>query len=76
MSWTRRGWGIRAVLNGASIPRGKGVRVVDPTVINYAFKRGRARIKKYGAPGWDKAPLVKFPEAATEYTILNCGRAI
>lgn len=69
-SWKAHGW-----TTGIRFNQGISLRV-----INFSLpKRGApAKLvpKKYGSPGWEKAPLVKFPSGVTEEQILNCGRSI
>lgn len=73
-SWERRGWDVRILLPGKRAP--KRSRVIPPTIINFAFKRGKFRSLGFGIPGWRRAPIVRFPDSATELDILTCGRAI
>jgi hypothetical protein len=69
-SWRARGW-TTGVRFGAGI---------SFRVINFSLPRRGApeklSTKRFGARGWEKAPLVKFPPGATEETVLNCGRAL
>jgi hypothetical protein len=77
-SWEARGWTAR-LISQAKDDEPVTLRV-PVNVINFSFRNPREtprRIawKVFGHPGWEKSPLVFFPNA-TEETILKCGRRI
>jgi hypothetical protein len=59
-----------------SILRRRRARLrLSPWLINFSFKRPRSKrvrwpIVAHGAPGWEKSPLVLFPEQFSESDIL------
>ena len=69
-SWKAHGW-----KTGISFSKGVSFRL-----INFGLPRRGAppklKSKAFGAPGWETAPLVRFPSGVTEEQILNCGRSI
>lgn len=67
-SWTAQGWTPRLLFK--SKPPVGAVKVT-PWVVNFSHKSGPIRPKRYGAPGWQNSPLVRFPSTATEEDILN-----
>lgn len=69
-SWKARGW-----RTGVSFTEGISFRVINFGLPRRGFT-GKFKTKNYGSPGWETAPLVKFPATATEAQVLACGRTV
>jgi hypothetical protein len=90
-SWRSRGFepGIisakeiqkRGSSRAAAKARRSRLPVHPPRLINFSLTKGKVRRQRFsyarfGSSGWEKAPVVLFPEGTTEAQILNCGRRV
>lgn len=77
-SWESNGW--KARLRARKTEKIKGHQ--SPIrLVNFSFRRPRKSptrlpYKKFGSAGWERSPLVLFPENFSEQDILNCGRPV
>ena len=87
-SWAARGWTpqllshkeieIHGSPRAAARARGGGF-LSTLLVLNFSYparRRPRVRTVKWGSPGWQTAPLVRFPPGVTEQDIRGCARAL
>lgn len=78
--WRNQGWTPRLDVHCKGKVHRAVKTLVPVNVMNFALHRPRSRPKtlkwtQYGQPGWEKAPLVMFPDADVD-TILTCGRPL
>lgn len=70
-SWKARGW-----RTGISFTQGISFRTINFGLPRRGSDPGKFKTKRFGARGWETAPLVCFPDSATEEQVLACGRRI
>jgi len=76
-TWAANGWKVRLIL--PKHPKRKKAKVVSVRLINFGLRPGSGvtfRPRKWGAPGWKVAKLVRFPEGCTEEHVYQCGRPL
>lgn len=73
-SWKARGWTPKLVTR----KKEKQGRFSYSFVINFSQRPTRKPLRpvKFGARGWQDAPLVRFPETVTVQQVLDCGRVV
>ena len=84
-SWAARGWSPRLISpkeirefgspRKAAEARGGGI-LTDLLTINFAGRRHPLKSRRFGRPGWEDAPLVRFTPGTDESSIRECGRCL
>jgi hypothetical protein len=78
--WRNQGWTPRLDVHSKGKFHPPVKTLVPVNVMNFGLHRPRSRPRRlkwtqHGHPGWEKAPLVLFPDSNPD-TILTCGRVL